>query len=73
MVINFEDVTLEVIQTIEKKYPKEFLESYIVNFSHFKVESEDRVKLILKETLYLITMGISLVISHIFKIMKPIS
>jgi len=52
--VNFEDITLEIIEAIAKKYPQGFVESDIVSFGHYNAELEDRVKLILNDTVYLV-------------------
>ena len=52
--VNFEDITTEVVQAIAKQYPQGFIESDIVSFSGLNDAMEDRVKLLLNETVYLI-------------------
>lgn len=52
--IDFEDITNEVMLAIAKQYPQGFVQSDIVSFSSFNGEFEDRVKLQLNDTVYLI-------------------
>ena len=52
--VNFENITTEIMQAIAKQYPQGFIESDIVSFSSFNDALEDRVKLLLNETVYLI-------------------
>lgn len=52
--VDFDDITNEVMVAIAKQYPQGFVESDIVSFSSFNGELEDRVKLLLNETVYLI-------------------
>ncbi len=52
--VNFEDITQDIIDAIAKQYPQGFLDSDIVSFSHLNNELEDRIKLIIGDTSYLV-------------------
>lgn len=56
--VNFEDITQEVIDAIAKQYPQGFLDSDIISFSHFNSELEDRIKLSIGDTSYLVKKSI---------------
>ena len=52
--VNFDDITQNVIDVLARKYPKGFLDSDIISFSHLTNELEDRVKLTIGDTVYLV-------------------
>ena len=56
--VNFDDITQEVMNALAKQYPQGFMESDIVSFSHLNSELEDRIKLIIGDTSYLVKKSI---------------
>jgi len=52
--IEFQDVTPELIVAIANAYPKGFADNDVLTFKQVDEEMEDRVKIILNDTLFLI-------------------
>ncbi|WP_027395117.1 hypothetical protein [Aquimarina latercula] len=52
--VNFENINNELLKEIAKAYPNGFIESDVISFSDVDPKMEDRVKVVLENSMYLI-------------------
>ncbi len=52
--VNFENINDELLKEIAKAYPEGFINSDVISFSDVDSKMEDRIKIVLENSVYLI-------------------